>query len=88
MSSIASLEPDPEPSILSVGQDVAGHWLVQESGGRLEGRFVSFAAALTFAHAERHGFPGARVAFATTPLVPQISFAPVAPWEMAIPRAA
>jgi hypothetical protein len=73
---------------MSVGQDAAGHWLVQESGGRLDGRFVSFKAALAFARAERHGFPGATVAITTTPLIPQISFAPVGPLETAMQRAA
>lgn len=86
--SVASLEPDPGSSILSVGQDNAGHWLVQESGGRLEGRFISFSTAMAFALAERHGFPGATVVVATTPLVPQISFAPAGPFETARPRAA
>jgi hypothetical protein len=85
---VADPEPDQSGSTLNVGQDEAGHWLVQESGGRLEGRFVSFPAAMSFARAERHGFPGSRVAVVTTPLVPQISFAPVAPWETALPRAA
>lgn len=79
---------DPDPSILAVGQDAAGHWLVQENHGLLEGRFVSFAAAMGFARAERHGFPGSTVVIAPAPLVPQISFAPVAPWETAMPRAA
>ena len=87
-ASPASPEPDPAAPMLRVGQDKAGHWLVQESGGRLEGRFISFAAAMAFARAERHGFPGARVAVATTPLVPQISFTPVGPQEVAVPRAA
>ncbi len=81
-------EPDQGISTLTVGQDAAGHWLVQESGGRLEGRFVSFPAAMAFARAERHGFPGAQVVVVTTPLVPQVSFEPVAPWETALPRAA
>ncbi len=81
MSSI--LTSNAEASILVVGQDAAGHWLVQESGGLLEGRFVSFAAALAFARAERHGFPGATVAISGTPLVPQIDFTPAGPFETA-----
>jgi len=36
-------EPDQSGRILKVGQDPAGHWLVQENNGKLEGRFVSFA---------------------------------------------
>ncbi len=88
MPLVADPEPDSSVSTLQVGQDAAGHWLVQESRGLLEGRFISFEAAMAFARAERHGFPGASVAVATTPLVPQISFAPAAPWETALKRAA
>jgi hypothetical protein len=73
---------------MRVGQDVAGHWLVQEGNGRLEGRFISFAAAMAFARAERHAFPGCRIVVAATPLVPIISFRALEPWEMALPRAA
>lgn len=80
-------EPDPSLPILQVGQDVAGHWLVQENHGRLEGRFVSFTAAMSFARSERSAFPGATVVLAETPLVPIVSFAPVQPWEMATPHA-
>ncbi len=88
MLTVFALEPDPSGPVLRVGQDEAGHWLVQESGGRLEGRFISFATAMAFARAERHAFPGATVAVATAPLVPQVSFAPVQPWERALARAA
>lgn len=80
MPLVADPEPDPSVSTLHVGQDAAGHWLVQESRGLLEGRFISFAAAMSFARAERHGFPGASIAVAVTPLVPQIAFTPAAPW--------
>lgn len=87
-----SLETNPEPdqsgSILFVGQDAAGHWLVQEKGGRLEGRFISLAAALAFARAECHGFPGASIAVVAEPLVPTVPFIPVAADETAFPRAA
>ena len=83
MSTVTDSEPDSRITTLSIGQDEAGHWLVQESSGGLEGRFISFAAAMAFARAERHGFPGACIAVATAPLVPQIPFAPVAPWETA-----
>lgn len=88
MLAAVSSEPGSSGSILFVGQDVAGHWLVQENGGRLEGRFVSFATTMSFARAERHGFPGATVAVSPTPLVPQISFAPVSPLDIAARRAA
>lgn len=87
MISLAS-EPDPAASILVVGQDSAGHWLVQESGGRLEGRFISFSAAMAFARAERYGLPGATIAVSAAPLVPQVPFTPVLPTEVALPRAA
>lgn len=83
MSTVTDPEPDSSVTTLNIGQDDAGHWLVQESGGRLEGRFISFAAAMAFARAERHRFPGARIAVVAAPLIPQISFAPVAPWETA-----
>jgi hypothetical protein len=76
-------EPDPSSVLLKVGQDSAGHWLVQDSGGRLEGRFVSFPAAMRFARDESHAFPGAEIVVMTTPLVPTVSFAPVEPWETA-----
>lgn len=76
-------EPDPTQCILSVGQDRAGHWLVQENNGKLEGRFVSFAAALAFARSERHSLPGASVVVVETPLVPIVPFVPVAAGETA-----
>lgn len=86
------LEPDLDPDlggpVIAVGQDEAGHWLVQDSGGRLEGRFISCQAATAFARAELHGFPGARVVDATTPLIPRVPFIPAAPWETALARAA
>lgn len=77
----ADPEPDPSTSPLQVGQDAAGHWLVQQGGGRLEGRFVSLAAAMAFARAEQHSFPGAAIVRMMTPMVPSVSFAPVEPWE-------
>lgn len=83
MSMVTDPEPDSRVTTLNIGQDEAGHWLVQESGGRLEGRFISFAAAMAFARAERPGFPGGRIAVVATPLIPQISFDPVAAWETA-----
>jgi hypothetical protein len=85
---VADPEPDSSVSILHVGQDAAGHWLVQESHGLLEGRFISFKSAMSFARAERHGFPGAVISVADAALIPQISFAPAAPWETAFKRAA
>lgn len=89
---ITVVDPEPDqpgnPIILYVGQDRAGHWLVQESGGRLEGRFVSRDAAWSYARAERHGFPGARIVAALRPLVPSVSFEPARPDECVFARAA
>jgi len=87
MASDLVAEPDPAVTILWVGQDREGHWLVQENHGLMEGRFVSREAAWQFARAERHGFPGAECAEAGQPLVPWISFAPVAADERAPRRA-
>ncbi|WP_375398642.1 hypothetical protein [uncultured Sphingomonas sp.] len=87
MSSVPAPEPDPSTPTIYVGQDNAGHWLVQDSGKRLEGRFVSFAAAMSYAHAERDIYHAA-VEIAATPLAPLVPFAPVAANERALPRAA
>ena len=83
---ISSDDPDPDQPacILNVGQDRAGHWLVQEDNGKLEGRFVSFATAMAFARAERHSLRGAVIVVADAPLVPIVPFSPVAPWESAL----
>ena len=80
-------EPDPAGLIIYIGQDKAGHWLVQDDAGRIEGRFVSQAAAMSFAKAEREIYH-ARIAVARTPLVPFISFMPAGAGERALPRAA
>ena len=83
MPSAPLKEPDRTDPIIYVGQDIAGHWLVQDSGRRLEGRFVSFAAAMSHARAARdihHGI----VEIAATPLAPLVPFAPVAPHERAV----
>lgn len=74
-------EPDQAGRYINVGQDKAGHWLVQDNSGNLEGRFISRAAAMAFARSERQGMPGATIVVAITPLVPTVSFAPVEPWE-------
>lgn len=76
-------EPDQHACVLKVGQDAAGHWLVQDEGARLEGRFISLATAMAFARAERHSLPGATIERCETPLIPSISFARVEPWENA-----
>jgi hypothetical protein len=87
MSSASIPEPDERGHIIYVGQDKAGHWLVQDSGGRLEGRFVSRGAALSFAAGECQLY-GASLQIAAAPLVPLIPFGPVTAGEHALPRAA
>jgi hypothetical protein len=87
MSSETTLEPDERGTIIYVGQDKAGHWLVQDSGRKLEGRFVSRDAALSFAEAERQIYH-ANVEIASAALVPLIPFGPVSPATHAQPRAA
>jgi hypothetical protein len=87
MSSELNPEPDERGTIIYVGQDKAGHWLVQDSGKRLEGRFVSRGAALSFAEAERQMYH-ARIEMASAPLIPLISFEPANPVGSALPRAA
>lgn len=81
MTSPTDPEPDPSGSVLLVGQDAAGHWLVQQRGGGLEGRFISCAAAMAFARSELGSLPGATIVRAATPIVSSVSFAPVEPWE-------
>ena len=82
---MATLDPEPDQpgAVITVGQDCAGHWLVQDDRALLEGRFVSRAAAIGFARAERHAAGGATIMLATTPLVPIVPFAPVQSWETA-----
>ncbi|SOB88261.1 hypothetical protein SAMN06297144_3409 [Sphingomonas guangdongensis] len=87
MSFEPSSEPDERGTVIYVGQDLAGHWLVQDSGGKLEGRFVSRSAALSFAEAERQIYH-ASVEMAPMPLVPLVSFDPVPAAERAVARAA
>lgn len=77
MASKIVQEPDQCATILWVGQDRDGHWLVQENHGLMEGRFVSREAAWQFARAERHGFPGAALVETGQELVPNIPFGPV-----------
>lgn len=75
-----SYQPDPEPderaTAIFVGQDVAGHWLVQDSDGMLEGRFVSRGAAMQFAAAECQTYH-ALLRCVSEPLVPLVSFEPL-----------
>lgn len=81
-------EPDQRATILWVGQDAAGHWLVQENHGLMEGRFVSRDAAWRFARAELRGYPNAELLDAGRSLVPNIPFSPVGDDEHAVCRAA
>jgi hypothetical protein len=67
-----SQPPDRSP-ILFVGQDVKGHWLVQDKSGQLEGCFVSRETALGFARAECDMLH-ATLQLADTPLTPRIAF--------------
>lgn len=87
MSSDSSSDPDRTGLILYVGQDRVGHWLVQDNHRSLEGRFISYSAALHYAQAEQ-GLYHARVEIASAPLIPLISFAPLRSDERALPRAA
>ena len=48
-----------DPTILLVGQDSQGRWMVQENHGFAEGAFVSREDAVRFAETERAHFPGA-----------------------------
>ena len=87
MSSEPISEPDPTGLVIFVGQDRAGHSLVQDSRRTLEGRFISYAAAMHYAQAERDIYH-ASVEVAAMPLTPLVSFAPVGRDERALPRAA
>jgi hypothetical protein len=71
-----------------VGQDRAGHWLVQADDGRLEGHFISREAALGFARAEAPGYPGAVVALAAHSLVPAFAMTAVQPKPASLAQAA
>lgn len=87
MSSAPHPDPDEHGPVIYVGQDTAGHWLVQDSGGKLEGRFVSRSAALRFAEDERQIYHAA-VEMAPAPLVPLVPFGPVDAVDHALSRAA
>ena len=87
MPSEASPEPDPATIVIHVGEDRAGHWLVQDSAKRMEGRFVSRTSAMIYAEAERQIYH-AEVAMAATPLVALVSVRPVAAHERGLSRAA
>ncbi|WP_294251472.1 hypothetical protein [uncultured Sphingomonas sp.] len=87
MSADTKSEPDPKGRIIFVGQDRAGHWLVQDNRQTLEGRFISRGAAMHFAQAEREIY-GAALEMATAPLTPLVPFEPARQDECVLPRAA
>lgn len=87
MSADIKSEPDPTGRIIFVGQDGAGHWLVQDNRRTLEGRFISRGAAMHFAQAERDIY-GATLELATAPLTPLIPFEPARQDERVLPHAA
>ena len=86
-----SSEPNPETDerglLIYVGQDSAGHWLVQDNGRKLEGRFVSRSAALSFAKGECQIYH-ASLEMSGVPLVPLIPFGPVSATASTLSRAA
>lgn len=73
MSSTCAPDLEPCGPTIYVGQDRAGHWLVQDDAKRMEGHFVSFAAAMSFAKAEQQTHH-ATLAIVTEPLSPFIPF--------------
>lgn len=87
MSSVSDPKPDERGIVITVGQDKAGHWLVQDSGGKLEGRFVTRSAALSFARGECQLYH-ASLEMAGMPLVPLVPFNPVSAAEYSLSRAA
>jgi len=48
-----------EPTVLLVGEDNDGHWLVQENHGRIDEEFESKGAAVAFAESVRRRLPSA-----------------------------
>ena len=82
-----AIEPDPQARLIYVGQDRAGHWLVQDSAGQLEGRFISRGAAMRYAVEEAEIYH-ASVAVAEKALIPLVSFDPVAADAPMLSRAA
>jgi len=88
MFAACEAQASTEPEILFVGQDRAGHWLVQANGGSMEGRFISFAAAMNFARSELGMLPASCIKVRETPMEATASFAPVQPWEKAVPQPA
>ena len=65
---IMSVPDVPSASIIIVGQDRRGQWIVEENHGLMGGIFRSRDAAMHFIADERASFPNASVETATTPL--------------------
>ncbi len=66
---IMSVPDVPPASIIIIGQDRRGQWIVQENHGLMGGIFRSREAAMHFIEDERAGFPNASVETATLPLM-------------------
>jgi hypothetical protein len=58
-------------SILTVGQDPAGRWLVQDDAGLIEGLFRTRETALGFARSERD-IHSATIAISAAPLTARL----------------
>jgi hypothetical protein len=54
-------------TLLVVGRDLVGDWVVYECGGAALGRFSSFQSAWVFAQSDAHGFSGATLATSCAP---------------------
>jgi hypothetical protein len=66
----ASVPPDWS-SVLRVGQDARGRWLVQDTVGRIEGLFKTRETALGFARSECD-LLHATIEISDTPLTPYL----------------
>ena len=65
---IMSVPDVPSASIIIIGQDRRGQWIVQENHGLMGGIFRSREAAMHFIADERASFPDASVEAASLPL--------------------
>lgn len=65
---IMSVPDVPSASIIFVGQDRRGQWIVEENHGLMGGIFRSRDAAMHFIADERASFPNASIEAATAPL--------------------
>lgn len=76
----------PDPTIILVGQDLAGHYCVCENHGMVGGAFVSRAEAIRFAQAEGRSIP--RSIVMVTPLVIHTAATDCGPGERLVALAA